>query len=64
MHNDYPLAPEKRAIAYDMLSDYCKKITEKYGIKVCDVKKLTPNLGWKTKLVVYSVVFVTRNETD
>ena len=25
-HNDYPLAPEKLAIPYDMLSDYCKKI--------------------------------------
>ena len=22
-HNDYPLAPEKLAITYDMLSDYC-----------------------------------------
>ena len=22
LHNDYPLAPEKRAIPYDMLSDY------------------------------------------
>ena len=26
MHNDYPLAPEKFAIPYDMLSDYCKKL--------------------------------------
>ena len=25
LHNDYPLAPEKLAIPYDMLSDYCKK---------------------------------------
>ena len=25
LHNDYPLAPEKLAISYDMLSDYCKK---------------------------------------
>ena len=24
LHNDYPLAPEKLAISYDMLSDYCK----------------------------------------
>ena len=24
--NDYPLAPEKFAIPYDMLSDYCKKL--------------------------------------
>ena len=25
LHNDYPLAPEKIAIPYDMLSDYCDK---------------------------------------
>ena len=31
-----------------MLSDYCKKITDKYTIKVGDVKKLIPNLGNKT----------------
>ena len=23
LHNDYPLAPEKLAIPYDILSDYC-----------------------------------------
>ena len=26
LHNDYPLAPEKLAILYDMLSNYCKKL--------------------------------------
>ena len=26
LHNDYPLTPEKLAILYDMLSDYCKKL--------------------------------------
>ena len=26
LHNNYPLAPEKIAIPYDMLSDYCTKI--------------------------------------
>ena len=25
LHNDYPLAPEKLAVPYDMLSDFCKK---------------------------------------
>ena len=25
-HNDYPLAPEKLAISYDIQSDYCKKM--------------------------------------
>ena len=52
-HNDYPLAPEKLAITYDMLSDYCKKIADEYEIKVGDVKKLIPNLGNKTNYVVH-----------
>ena len=39
LHNDYPLAPEKLAVSSDMLSKYCKKIADKYEVKVCDVKK-------------------------
>ena len=35
-----------------MLSKYCKKIADKYEIKVGDVKKLIPNLGNKTNYVV------------
>ena len=53
LHNDYPLALEKLAIPYDMLSDYCKKITDKYEIKVGDVKNLIPNLGDKTNYVLH-----------
>ena len=53
LHNDYSLAPEKLAIPYDMLSDYCIKIAEKYGIKVANVKILIPNLGGKTNYVVH-----------
>ena len=53
LHNYYPLAPEKLAIPYDMLSDYCKKIADEYEIKVGDVKKLIPNLGNKTNYVVH-----------
>ena len=34
LHNDYPLAPEKLAIPYDMLSDYRKKIADEYGTKL------------------------------
>ena len=37
LQNDYPLAPEKLAIPYDMLSACCKKIADEYGIKVGDV---------------------------
>ena len=53
LHNDYPLIPEKFAIFYDMLSNYCKKIVDEYGIKVGDVKKLIPNLGSKTNYVLH-----------
>ena len=36
-----------------MLSDYCKKIADEYGIKVGDVKKLVPNLGNNTNYVLH-----------
>ena len=53
LRNDYPLAPERLAISSDMLSKYCKKIADKYDIKVGDVKKLIPNLRNKTKYVLH-----------
>ena len=53
LHNDYPLAPEKLAIPYDMLSDYCKKIADEYEIKIGDVKKLIPNLSNKNIYVLH-----------
>ena len=70
LHNDYPLAPEKFAVPYDMLPDYCKKIADEYRIKVGDVRKLIPNLGNKTNYVVpyrniyITVIFITGNETN
>ena len=53
LHNDYPLAPEKHAVSSDMLLKGCKKIVDKYVIKVADVKKLIPDLGNKTNYVVH-----------
>ena len=53
MHNDYPLVPEKLAIRYDMLSDYCKNIVDEYEIKVGDVKKLIPHLSNKLNYVLH-----------
>ena len=53
LHNDYPLAPEKLAVSSDMFSKYCKKIADKYEIKVGDIKKLIPNIGNKTNSVVH-----------
>ena len=42
LHNDYPLGPEKVKVTEDMLSNYCKKIAEKYRISVGLVSKLIP----------------------
>ena len=53
LHNDFPLAPEKLTVSNDMFSKYCKKISDKYEIKVGDVEKLIPNLGNKTNYVVH-----------
>ena len=53
LHNDHSLTPEKLAVSSDMFSIYCKKIADKYKIKVGDVKKLIPNLGNKTNYVVH-----------
>ena len=50
---DYLLAPEKRAVSSNILSHYCKKMADKYEIKVGDVKKLIPHLGNKTNYVVH-----------
>ena len=50
--HEHPLAPEKRAASSsDMLSKLCKKIADKYVMKVGDVKKLIPNLGNRTNYV-------------
>ena len=52
LHNDYPLVPEKLSVTNDELSKYCKEIADEYDIKICNVKKLIPNLGNKTKYVL------------
>ena len=53
LHNYFPLPPEKIAVSSDMLSKSCKKIADKYEIKVGVVKKLISNLGNKTNYVVH-----------
>ena len=53
LHNDYPLAPEKLPIFYDMLSGFCKKMPDEYGIEIGDVMKLVPNLGDETNYVLH-----------
>ena len=48
LYNNYSLVPEKIAITYEMLWDYCKN-----EIKVGNVKKLIPNLGSKINYVLH-----------
>ena len=48
LHNGYPSAPEKLA-----MSNYCKKLADKYGINVGDVNKLVPNLGNESNYIVH-----------
>ena len=53
LHNDYPLAPEKLGITQNMLSNYCRNIANKYGIKIGGVHKLVSNLDNKSKYVAH-----------
>ena len=53
LHNDYPLAAEKVKVTEDMLSDYCREIAEKFGIKAGMVHKLIPTLATKEKYVLH-----------
>ena len=52
MHNDYPLALEKLEISH-MLSKYCGSIANEYCTKIGGVNKLIPNLGNKSRYVLY-----------
>ena len=53
LHNDYPLGPEKIKVAKDMLSDYCKKIADKFNISSGLVHKLIPRLNDKEKYILH-----------
>jgi hypothetical protein len=53
LHNDYPLAPEKMKICPEMLSPYCKQLSEDLKLGSVAVPKLVPNLSDKTKYIVH-----------
>ena len=53
IHNDYPLCPEHISVNYEMLSNYCKNIADKFDIKVGNVIKLIPNLYDKIRYIVH-----------
>ena len=52
LHNDCPLAPEKTKVSSGMLSEYCKKIADKYKISIGLVNKLIPTLRDKKEYVL------------
>ena len=52
LHNDYPVCPEKVKVSNDMLSGYCKKITNKGNISIGLVSKLIPMLRDKKEYVL------------
>ena len=53
LHNGYPLAPESKKIDQSMLSDYAKKIAEKFQLTVGGVRKLVTSLGPKKNYVLH-----------
>ena len=53
LHNDYLLAPDKREIKKEMLSDYQLKITDLHNIPIGNVEKLVPKFCDKEKYAIY-----------
>ena len=53
IHNDYPVSPEKLKVSKDMLSEYCIKISKKYGIPTGVATKLIPTLNNKKEYVIH-----------
>ena len=53
LHNDDPVTPEKIKVSSGMLSEYCKKIAERYNISIGLVRKLIPTLNDKKEYVLH-----------
>ena len=53
LHSDYPLAPERMQIAYDMLSEWQLDTKTDLGYKQAKVEKLVPNLKDKYNYVIH-----------
>ena len=53
LHNDYPIGPEKVKVTNDMLSEYSKRIADKFNISTGLVQKLIPTLSNKEKYVLH-----------
>ena len=52
-HNDYPLAPEKKAIRIDQMSEYQKRMMNELQIDMPNTEKLVLTLEDKEKYVVH-----------
>ena len=53
LHNDYPLAPDKKEIKKEMLSSYKLKIADFYNMPLSTAKKLVPNVFDKEKYALH-----------
>ena len=53
LHNDYTRAAEKIKVNKEMLSPYCERIRDKYGISIGKVPKLIPTLSKTEKYVLH-----------
>ena len=53
LRNDYPIAPEIIKVSNGMLSEYYKKIVEKFKISIGQVNKLIPTLRNKEEYVLH-----------
>ena len=53
LHNDYPLAPERRKIPEEFLSPYCHQLIEDLDMKYSPSEKLIPNLHDKQHYILH-----------
>ena len=53
LHDLHNVAPEKTKVSSGMLSEYCKKIADKYKISIGLVNKLIPTLRDKKEYVLH-----------
>ena len=53
LHNEYPLGSGKVKVTKDMLSEYSKRIADKFNISTGLVSKLIPTLNNKEKYVLH-----------
>ena len=54
IHNGYPLAPERKEIKKEMLSDYAREIAEKYDIK----KLINTRDNLKRKAIITNLNYI------